>query len=181
MFLTVIFLIRIFSGLTNLQLEEVVIDNGDASILIPIQWAGFDAREVYEKKISFESHIIYVASNYGRFPRMNIYEVKDFDSEEDKKQYDHLIDWDISRITDENNPKYNLSIMQPDVYLSGQQISFTIETNHPILAPTIYCRDWITIQNNHGYIISICDREKRWDPIEIIYPNIISSFSIGEQ
>ncbi|QRN83445.1 hypothetical protein JR338_01435 [Chloroflexota bacterium] len=178
--LTVIFVIRIFLGLTDLELEETVIDNGNASILIPNQWVGFDAREVYEKKISYEKHIIFVASNYGRFPRMIIYEVKNFDSEEEDIQLDKLIDWDNSRMADENNPNFILSILQSNIHSSGQFLNFRIDTNHPILAPTIYCRDLVTIQNGHGYIISICDRENRWDQIENIYSDIISSFSIRE-
>jgi len=178
--LTGLFLIRVFSGLPNLRLEKELIDNGNASILIPIQWAGFDVREAYEKKTGCESHLIYIASNYGRFPRLGIYEIKDFDSEEDEIQYKKIVDWDISRMKDENNPNYIISIMQTDGYFSGQQINFKIETNHPLLAPTIICRDWVTIQNNHGYIISICDREKRWAPIEAIYPNIISSFLVSK-
>ena len=98
-------------------------------------------------------------------------------NEDEEKQYEELNDWDSSR-QEVANIQYQLSIIQSEAVFSGNQITFRIDTNMPILAPTILCKDWITIDNNDGYVLSICEREKRWERLDTIYNDIITSFTI---
>lgn len=171
--------ITALSGKYNLELAEEIIDNDKAKLLIPYRWVGFDAREENKKKIGYDSYLIYIVSNYGRFPRLKIYEVSDYIFDEEDEQHEKLIDWDISRMKSEND-QYKLTIVKKGEFLSGTQMIFTIDTNQPILAPTVTCKDWITVEQNYGYIISICEREKRWEYLDTVYSNIIKSFEVFE-
>lgn len=159
----------------NLRLIEKKIDGGNLKINLPKRWGGYDTREVYENREGYESKLIFRAVNFGGFPRVEIYEIDNLTSSSIDEKYELLKNWDISRMGNEGELD-NRSDIQSEEYFSGKVITFFSDSNQPMLTSTV-CKDWLSISQNSGYIISICERENRWSRLDEIYPDIIKSFT----
>ena len=163
----------------DLTLEEETFEGSNISISLPKQWGGYDAKEVYEKKEGYESYIAVIGSNFGGFPRIIIYSIDENKIFESSDGFDDFLIWDINRIEEER--EYGrITFYDPLIFLDGQILQYRHEWEKLPESNFLVCKDWVTQIENTVYIVSICEREKGWDRLKIIYPDIIESFKVLE-
>ena len=170
--------VRIYS----LNLIEEKLNDSNISIFLPKQWSVIEVKEIYEKKTGCERYLIVKGVNPGGFPQLEIYTIV-FDESDNKEIYlGDLIKWNTARIEERKNEDIDILFEELIDYFDGKLLTYKESSqNKSKFYQYELCKDWITVFDHTGYIVSICDFKKQWDRLDQIYPDIIESFTILDE
>lgn len=192
--IVLVFLIFLFGGLLLLgyyissvrtystNLTEHKFEKSTIAIKLPTQWLMLDVRKYQDNKTEFKDFLIVTGANPGGFPEINIYMVDVDRSKSEENNLEELINWDKARVEESKTEDIIILFEQPIDFSKGWLLVYK-ETSYNKNKFYHYelCKDWITIIDKTGYIISICEFEKHWDLLDNIYPDIIRSFMVLEE